>query len=292
MPSSSSMPHDNFVTLLGTKGGPAIRYNSSMPTSSLLMLEGQPIIIDCGLGITRALCDQAIALKDIRLIFITHLHSDHYLELGGLLHTAWTAGLCHEVEIWGPKGLETYWNAFCEAMKADIELRIEDEGRPDLRNLISVHIIEEGQFYTSPAFNVKALRVKHPPLTDCFALSFQNHAHHIVFSGDTAFYPPLAQFAQHADLLVHEAMLEEALPALCARVGNASEKLMQHLTRSHSTAKQAAQIAQMAQVKRLALHHLIPADDENYQESHWHEAVSPIWQEKLYIGKDGMKIML
>ena len=34
-------------------------------------------------------------------IFISHLHSDHYLELGPLLHTAWTAGLKTKVTVYG-----------------------------------------------------------------------------------------------------------------------------------------------------------------------------------------------
>ena len=83
----------DYVALLGTKGGPAIRPGSTMPTSNLLCLNGRHIVVDCGLGVSRGLVDQGMALKDLSLIFITHLHSDHYLELGPLLHTAWTAGL-------------------------------------------------------------------------------------------------------------------------------------------------------------------------------------------------------
>ena len=72
----------NAVALLGTKGGPAIRPGSTMPTSSLLTLGGRRIVVDCGLGVARGLVDQGMQLKDLELIFITHLHSDHYLELG------------------------------------------------------------------------------------------------------------------------------------------------------------------------------------------------------------------
>ena len=81
---------DNYVALLGTKGGPAIRPGSSMPTSSLLCLNDHKIVVDCGLGVTRGLVDQGMQLKDLSVIYITHLHSDHYLELGPLIHTAWT----------------------------------------------------------------------------------------------------------------------------------------------------------------------------------------------------------
>ena len=122
---------ENYVALLGTKGGPAIRPGSSMPTSNLYVLNDQKIVVDCGLGVTKGLVDQGIQLKDLSLIFITHLHSDHYLELGPMLHTAWTAGLKTPVVVYGPRGLLDYWLGFIASMKADIELRIEDEGRPD-----------------------------------------------------------------------------------------------------------------------------------------------------------------
>ena len=70
------------VTLLGTKGGPAVYPGSPMPTSSLVTLGGERIVVDCGLGVTRALAGQGVRLPEIRTIVITHLHSDHYLELG------------------------------------------------------------------------------------------------------------------------------------------------------------------------------------------------------------------
>mgnify|MGYP006304144907 CR=1 FL=1 len=99
------MPSQDFVALLGTKGGPAIRPGSAMPTASLVSIGGRRIVVDCGLGVTRGLCDQGMALADLDLIVVTHLHSDHYLELGPLLHTAWTAGLKRPVRVFGPEGL-------------------------------------------------------------------------------------------------------------------------------------------------------------------------------------------
>ena len=100
--------------------------------------------MDCGLGVTKGLVDQGMQLKDLSLIFITHLHSDHFLELGPLIHTAWTAGLKTPVAVYGPPGLAAYWEGFLASMKCDIDLRIEDEGRPDPRSLVTFHVIEEG----------------------------------------------------------------------------------------------------------------------------------------------------
>lgn len=289
---STSEVTQDFVALLGTKGGPAIRPGSSMPTSNLLCLNGSHMVVDCGLGVTKGLVDQGMQLKDLAMIFISHLHSDHYLELGPLIHTAWTAGLKTKVEIWGPAGLETYWQGFLASMKADIDLRIEDEGRPNLADLVHIHVIDPGTVLERDGLTVSAIRTLHPPLIDCFALSFKTTDCHVVFSGDTAPLPALEQFAQGADLLIHEAMLKSALPALMARIGNGSDKLMAHWLRSHSFAHDAAQTATRAGVKALALSHLIPSDDPTYTETHWHSAVADHWQGALYVGHDGLKIPL
>ena len=283
---------DNYVALLGTKGGPAIRPGSTMPTSSLYVLNGQKIVVDCGLGVTKGLVDQGMQLKDLSLIIISHLHSDHYLELGPLLHTAWTAGLKTDVDIYGPPGLDIYWEGFCSSMKADIDLRIEDEGRPDLRDLITIHAINAGPVLSRDGVTISAIRNQHPPLVDSFALSFKTDEVHVVFSGDTAPIKALENFARGADLLIHEAMLEAALPALLERVGNGSEKLMAHFLRSHTFAHDAAMTAANAGVKRLALTHLIPSDDPAYDAKDWHDACAGYYDGELIVGHDGIRIAL
>lgn len=279
-----------FVALLGTKGGPAIRQGSPMPTSSLLSLAGQWAVIDCGLGVTKGLVDQGFALKDLALVFITHLHSDHYLELGPLLHTAWTAGLKTPVRVWGPSGLQRYWQGFLLSMAEDIETRIEDEGRPDLASLVSFHTIRPGQSITEGVWTIDALPSIHPPLNESFSLSFRAEGRHVVFTGDTAHNPALVDFANGADLLVHEAMLAEGLAALQTRIGNGDDRLMKHWLRSHTLAEDAARIATAAGVKALALHHLIPSDDPAFGPADWLRACAPHWSARLHVGQDGQRI--
>ena len=140
--------------------------------------------------------------------------------------------------------------------------------------------------------SVSAIRNIHPPLEDSFALSFKTDDVHVVYSGDTAPLDALVEFAQGADLLVHEAMLEAALPALMKRVGNGSDKLMEHMLRSHTFAHDAAATATRAKVKHLALAHLVPADDPSYGEQDWLDAVEGHWDGPLSVGKDGLKIKL
>jgi len=52
------MSTENTVALLGTKGGPAIRPGSTMPTSNMIQLNGKLAVVDCGLGVSRGLIDR------------------------------------------------------------------------------------------------------------------------------------------------------------------------------------------------------------------------------------------
>ena len=277
------------LVLLGTKGGPAIRTGGPWPTSSLLELGGRTIIVDCGLGVTRGIVDAGLSLKSLDMVFVTHLHSDHVLELGPLLHTAWTAGLATLVNVYGPAGTGHYWQHFLQSMAFDVEIRAADEGRPDLRDLVSISEFSEGQVFDEAGLVVSALRVEHPPVTECYALRFAYGDRSLVFSADTAYFPPLADFARGADILVHEAMLADGIERLVARTGNGA-RLREHLLASHTMADDAGRIAAVAEVRHLVINHLIPADDPAIGEADWIAAVRKTWPGRLTIGRDGLVV--
>jgi ribonuclease BN (tRNA processing enzyme) len=191
-----------------------------------------------------------------------------------------------------PSAKGAYWQAFLTSMQADIDLRIEDEGRPDLRDLVGFRPITADAPIVTGGLTVTALPAIHPPLSDCWSLSFRAGGRHVVFSGDTAHNPALVDFARGADLLIHEAMLAEGLAALAARVGNGDDRLLRHLQRSHTLAADAARVAAAAGVRALALHHLIPSDDPDFGAEDWRRAVAPHWTGPLYLGTDGLRLPL
>src|SRR6185503_14611346 len=91
----------------------------------------------------------------------------------------------------------------------------------DLRKLVLAHEYAEGQVLSSGAVQVSALRILHPPVTESYSLKFELGGKTVVFSGDTAFFPPLAEFAKGADYLIHEVLYGPAVDALVARRPNA-----------------------------------------------------------------------
>lgn len=279
------------VTLLGVKGGPAIRQGGAMPTASLLQFGGQTVLIDCAIGAARSTVEAGVSLLDIDAIFITHLHSDHVLELGPLLYTAWTTGLRREVKVYGPEGIQGYWDGFLASMSFDYAIRMDDEGRPPLRDMITIETYGPGDVTRLGDLAVTALRVDHPPITDCFALRFEANGKSIVFSADTCYFPPLAEFSKGANVLIHEAMLMAGVENLIKRTPGA-ERLREHLLDSHTPAEDVGKIASAANVGHLVLNHLVPADDPNFGEADWRADVQKTWAGQTTIGQDGMTLRI
>ena len=281
----------DWVALLGMKGGPAIRPGSQMPTSVLCRMGGRTVLVDAGLGAARGVCDQGVALTGIDAIVITHLHSDHYLELGPLLHTAWTGGLTRPVPVIGPRGLADYWRHFLSSMAFDVDLRIADEGRVPLAPLADIREIREGEVW-SDGLRIEAIRNNHPPIEDSFALRLTAGERTVVLSGDTAPFDGWEAFCAGADLLVHEAMLTTGVEALVASLPTGDDRLRDHILRSHTDAAEVGRLAREAGVGALALHHRVPDGFPGCAAEDFAAAVRRQWTGPLHIGEDGLRIPL
>jgi ribonuclease BN (tRNA processing enzyme) len=277
------------VILLGTRGGPALRPGGSWPTSNLLIAGGVPYVVDCGLGVTRGFVESGLQLTTLSHVFITHHHSDHNLEFGNLVYTAWVTGLSTPVKCYGPTGLASMADDFCKLNRFDIETRIVDEGRPPFRPLMQVTDYAEGLLMDDGRMRVTALRNHHPPVTDSFSLKFEFAGKTVVFGADTAYLPALAEFARGADVLIHEVMYGPRVDALVARVKNGA-RLKEHLLASHTLTEDVGRIAAAAGVKRLVLNHLVPGDDAAITSDDWARSVGTHWAGPLDVGRDGLTI--
>src|SRR5689334_19288779 len=144
------------LVLLGTQGGPFIRSYKQTPSASLIAYKGIHFVIDAGFGVTFKLRDAGINLSTLKYIFITHHHSDHNLELGPLLYNAWIAGLATPIHVFAPAGLKSLLYHYWESNRFDIDTRIRDEGRPDIRTLVISHEYSDGLLITNSDLEVSA----------------------------------------------------------------------------------------------------------------------------------------
>lgn len=282
----------NRLVTLGTRGGPAIRTGfTPSPSANLIVFDNVPYVIDTGYGASFKLVESKFPLPQLRYIFITHHHSDHNAEFGLVAYNAWTMGLRTQIDAYGPRGMKQLAQGFWDAYKFDIETRMADEGRPDLRKLVAAHEYTEGEVLKTDKVRISALRNVHPPITESFALKFEFPGKTVVFSGDTAYHPPLAQFAKGADILVHEAMLGPAIEFIVRANPNAAT-ILQHLKNSHTLVADVGRIATAAGVKTLVLSHFVPADAPNVTEQQWIDGVRETWKGDLVLAKDLMQIKL
>jgi ribonuclease BN (tRNA processing enzyme) len=306
-PHALAAPGDTKVTLLGTKGGPRVNKGRANP-SNLVTAGGRSYVVDCGYGVIRQLVDAGVEAHDVRTILITHNHSDHMLELGPLVYSAWAGGLREPIDVWGPPPIGSIVAKFLNALAYDIDIRIADEGRPDLRKLVRVHEFEAPGF-EAPGFEalstvsgagaaivferdglkVSATKVRHPPITHAYAYRFDAPDRSIVLSGDTTYSPELITLAKGADVLVHEVMHLEGLDRLLGRNPNAPT-LRKHLIDSHTTTEQLGHVAAEAGVKTLVLSHLVPGDDPTITDAIWVEGVRKNFSGAIVVGRDLMTI--
>lgn len=279
------------IVLLGTQGGPLIRSYKQTPSANLIVYKNIPIVVDTGFGVTFKLLDAGIDLASIKHIFITHHHSDHNLELGPLLYNAWIAGLKEPIHVYAPAGLNSLLSSYWESNRFDIETRIKDEGRMDIRTLIVPHEYSEGRIVSNDDFQVSALKNIHPPVAESYALKFQLDSKRIVFSGDTAYCPALIPFSMNADYLIHEVMYVPAVEEMMKRRSNAS-KLKQSILSHHTSTEDVGKIASAAKVKMLVLNHFVPSDDKSLTEQIWMNAVRTTFSGNIVVGKDLLQLSL
>ncbi len=296
--STGAIGPDRLV-LLGTKGGPRVGGTGSnlanlsrMNPANLLVIGGVPYVIDCGYGVSMQLVKAGVPLPQLRYVFITHHHSDHQLEYGNLLYAGWAAGLNHPVDTYGPPGIEKMTRDFLALNGIDIDTRTHDEGKPDLRRLIRPHDIRKlDSVFDNGRVKVSAMRSLHPPFHDSYGLKFEFDGKTVVFSGDTAYNPKLAEFAKGADYLVHEVQYAPGVEALAKRLPNA-KRALEHFIASHTMTDDVGRIAAAAGVKNLVLSHFVPGDDPSITDEMWAEGVRKHYKGNILVGHDLMSIDL
>jgi ribonuclease BN (tRNA processing enzyme) len=179
---------------------------------------------------------------------------------------------------------------FFEMNEYDIKTRIADEGKPPLVPLVHAHEIRSGGLVVQDE-NVKvtAALVHHPPVSPAFAYRFDTADRSIVISGDTTPTNSLTELAKGADILVHEALFEEGIDRMVARVPNASS-LKRSILSHHTTAEDAGRVASAAGVKTLVLWHLVPAGDPEITPRMWIDAAARHFGGEIILGQDLLEI--
>lgn len=265
------------VIFLGTSGGiPTAR--RSLPAIAIKR-GAELILFDCGEGTQRQMILAKVGFCRKTRIFITHMHGDHVLGLPGLFQTMSMLDRTSRLDIYGPPGIRNFVEAIMQTVRFTLTFPIAthevEEGIAYKDQEYEIHaawvnhnvptlayaLVEKerlGKFYPEKA---KKLGVPEGPLWAKLKRGEEirlkdgrivrpnevvgppRHGRKIAYSSDTKQTDSVVNLAKNADLLIHEATLDDELREKAEEDG-------------HSTAGQAAEVAAKAKVKRLLLFHI------------------------------------
>jgi ribonuclease Z len=264
------------LTFLGTS---ASRPTVERGVSALaLVREGETMLVDCGEGTQRQMMRYGVSFNFGDLLF-THFHSDHVIGAVGLMRTMSLQGRTEPLRIWGPRGVAQLMkraDAFGgERLSFPVEIAevtpgtpirrkeyvimpfpvdhrgavavgyalIEDERRgrfnPDLARELGIPEGPQwGKLHKGESITLEDGRVVEPSTL----VGPTRRGRTLVISGDTRPCAATIELSAGADLLVHESTFGD-------------EEAERAVETGHSTAREAAQVASQAGVRRLLLTH-------------------------------------
>ena len=265
------------VTFLGTSAArPTVERNVS---ALALQREGETLLFDCGEGTQRQMMRYGVSFA-LSEIFFTHFHADHFLGMIGLVRTLGLQGREEPLRLYGPRGAKQVLNNALLLGVEKVPFGVEiQEVKPGAvigerqgfsiaafatdhgAGSIGYALVEAERYGKFDPAKARALEIPDGPLwgklqrgvaveladgrtlTADSVVGPRRPGRKVVITGDTAPCASVVDAAAGADLLVHEATFGEE------EKDRAKETF-------HSTAREAAQVAKAAKVRKLVLTHL------------------------------------
>src|SRR5215472_1769332 len=242
------------VVLLGT-GTPVPDPERSGPATAIVV-DDSAYLVDFGPGVVRrakaAVLDRGVTglePANLKVAFVTHLHSDHTAGYSDLILTGWTAGRHTPLEVYGPTGLRSMTEHILQAYRIDIEVRTTSGG--DQRSApegwkVNSHEIKSGVIYKDANVTVTAFPTKHA--MESYGYRFDTPDRSVVISGDTSPTEETIKACNGCDVLIHEARTLELFTRLPEGPHSFGAK-------NHTTSEQLVALATKAKPGLLVVHH-------------------------------------
>jgi ribonuclease Z len=246
------------LTLLGT-GCPVVdtlRYGPAQVVRHGDQGDGAALLVDCGSGVTQRLLAAGVPGRDLDAVLLSHLHSDHIVDLFQLVISSWHQGRDRPQRVFGPPGTRTYVEGLMALWRPELEQRVAHERRPSTAALeVEVTEVAPGEILTFGGLEVTVIEVDHRPVRHAYGFLFEAAGRRLALSGDTRRCPALIAAARGADLLVHEVFVHRELPVI---EGVRSAETVANVAAYHTLSGEVGKIAAEAGVGALALTHFVP----------------------------------
>jgi ribonuclease Z len=246
------------VTLLGTGCPPT---NPGRRGPATLIAQGRTrFLVDAGSGVAAQLHQVGIRAVEVDRLLLTHLHSDHVIDLGHLVLSRWIIGQNAALEVFGPAGTRDHLDRLLALWAWDVAVRRAHmpEREPPR---VAVTEIAEGVVLRTGGVTVIAFEVEHEPVKPAFGFRFEGDDRTVVISGDTRPCESLVRHARGADVLVHECTEATRAHWTPGCGWPSREAKVRDLAAYHTGPDQVGGVAARAGVGTLVLTHLMPGSD-------------------------------
>jgi ribonuclease Z len=266
------------ITILGSSG--AVPAYGRHPASQLIEIQNRSFLVDCGEGAQMQLMRLQANFHRINHIFISHLHGDHYLGLMGLIFTMHLQRRVNDLHLYSHRGLDEIiithlrysrsspnFKIIFHLLEKGIRETIFEDDTLTVETIPLSHKIRCSGFLFKEKIKprridkdklpeglliqqIANLKNGHDVLDSAGNLLYENEtltfaprkSRSYAYCSDTVFDEGLVEQLKNVDLLYHEATFME-------------EEEAKARDTKHSTAKQAARIAKLADVNKLLLGH-------------------------------------
>ena len=266
------------LTILGSSS--AIPTSERYPTAQVLEVPGRYFLIDCGEGTQIQIRRHKIKFSKIQHIFISHLHGDHYYGLIGFISTLNLLGIKNDIHIYAPSELRELIQPQLQFLKGEMGFKVifhplnfkrsqklYADKKVEVFSFPVKHTISACGFlfkeiqkqanikkecvaqYNIPIAQIKEIKAgadfvttEGETIPNAQLTIPPPKPHSYAFSTDTIFHPANTKIFQHVDLLYHEATFLDDMKDWARKTG-------------HSTAAEAAKMAQLANAKKLLIGH-------------------------------------
>ncbi len=246
------------VTLTGT--GVPIPAPGRAGAGALVRCGDVALQFDAGRATTTRLVDAGVPPHALTALLLTHVHSDHVVDLADVVITRWIEQQLHPsgpLTIVAPEGATArFARRVLDPYDDDIAVRVAHVGNAppetDLRTFAATGTPEIVWSSDDGSIAVRAVAVHHEPVDDAVGYRVDTPDGAVVISGDTRVCDEIEALCAGADVLVHEACRTTPLRAVIA--GTTFERIFSY----HADTVALGALAERAGVPHVVLTHLIP----------------------------------
>jgi len=246
------------IQLIGTSGS-SITANR---TSTAILIDDD-LLIDVGEGTTQKLLKIG-AFNKVRTILISHLHVDHFMGIFTFLWKKWLSNDSNPLTIYGPPKIQATIERIFELTSSPVDLfPFEIQYKP----------LDPGESIKKVG-EITTTRVQHPVYTLAYRIDRDKS---ICFSSDTAPLERMVTLAKGCDLLIHDCSMPNKMAELAH-------------SWTHSTPKDAAEIATKAGVKKLVVFHILGELED--QMAQFKQDAQDFFEGEVILAEDMKKIKI